>query len=366
MVNSSAAFSPDFVTARQRFREATARLGWELETHRIKASGPTGEDLTIDVALSPSHVSDKALVVSSGVHGVEGFFGSAVQLGLLERWAIAPQEIPTTRCLFLHALNPFGFAWLRRCDENNVDPNRNFLLPGEVYQGSPPGYVNLDALLNRKRPPSAWEPFALKALLAITRHGMPRLKQAIAAGQYEFPQGVFYGGAAPSRMHELLEQNLARWLHGAREVVHFDFHTGLGAWATCKLLLDYQPTDAQRDRLTNWFGAASLEACDAEGIAYNARGGIGQWCVARSPARDYLFVCAEFGTYGPIQVLGGLRAENQAHHWGKPGDSSTWRAKQRLKELFCPASPEWRQRAAEHSFRLVNKVVDGMSSQTIA
>ena len=29
--------------------------------------------------------------------------------------------------VLVHALNPFGFAWRRRWNENNVDLNRNFL-----------------------------------------------------------------------------------------------------------------------------------------------------------------------------------------------------------------------------------------------
>lgn len=361
-MNAPTVFSPNYTTARQRFREAAFRLGWELEAYPIDASGPNAEQLTIDVALSPGRGSEQALVVSSGVHGVEGFFGSAVQLGLLEQWSNWPGPAPAVRYVFLHGLNPFGFAWLRRFDEKNTDPNRNFLLEGEEYAGSPAGYAGLDGLLNPKRPPSIWEPFTFKTLLAIARHGRPALKQAIAAGQYEFPQGLFYGGAGPSRTNQLLTENLGRWLQGCRDVVHLDFHTGLGAWGSCKLLIDYALTDGQRARLINWFGPDSFEANDPRGIAYRTRGGFGQWCIARSREQQYLFACAEFGTYGPISVLGGLRAENQAHHWGRPADRSTRRAKQRLKELFCPASPAWRQQVLERSFGLVEKAIKAMST----
>ncbi len=74
-----------------------------------------------------------ALVVSSGVHGVEGFFGSAVQLAFLEK--LPPDWRPPegAAVVLIHALNPFGFAWQRRFNEENVDLNRNFLLAEQTY-----------------------------------------------------------------------------------------------------------------------------------------------------------------------------------------------------------------------------------------
>ncbi len=231
-----AAFSSDYATARQRFRQAASNLGWQLEAHPIGVAGQGGEELTIDVGCSSGGDPERVLVVSSGVHGVEGFFGSAVQVAVLEQWASATP--PVTKCVFLHGLNPFGFSWLRRFDENNVDPNRNFLLPGERFEGAPEGYTQLDAFLNPRRPPSRWEPFTLKALWHIARHGMPTLRQAIAGGQYRYPQGLFFGGAGPSRVQQLLAENLPRWLGGSKCVAHLDFHTGLGPSGACKLLID--------------------------------------------------------------------------------------------------------------------------------
>jgi len=41
---------------------------------------------------------------------------------------------------------------------------------------------------------------------------------------------------------------------------------------------------------------------------------------------------AEFGTFGNIPMLAGLRAENRAVHWGKPGEKYAERAKARLSD----------------------------------
>ena len=351
-------FATDYATARQRFREAAATLGLALEAHSIHQTGPDGEDLTIDVAITPGIHTEGALVISSGLHGVEGFVGSAVQLALLRAWSARRETLPAIRCVFLHGLNPFGFAWRRRVNEMNVDLNRNLLLDGESFSGSPAGYSRLNDLLNPQRAPSRWEPVTLKFLLAIARYGMPALKQSIASGQYDYQQGLFYGGDRPSRTHEILSTHYDRWLADSRRVMHLDFHTGLGAWATCKLLIDYPLSESQHQRLSRCFGPAAFECTHTPNVAYRTRGSFGQWCVARNRSRDYLYAAVEFGTYNPLRVLAGLRAENQAHHWGRPETPSTERVKQQLVEFFCPRTESWRTTVVTRSIQLVQRSID--------
>ena len=89
----------------------------------IGVSGPAGESLSIDTALLGNPSPENVVIVSSGLHGVEGFFGSAVQLAFIEQHS-ARRGLPSNAAIILiHALNPFGFAWRRRWNENNVDLN---------------------------------------------------------------------------------------------------------------------------------------------------------------------------------------------------------------------------------------------------
>jgi hypothetical protein len=352
-------FAPDYRTARDRFRAAADRLGWVWHAYPVGTAGPAGEELTIDVAASSAPTSGPLVVVSSGLHGVEGLLGSAVQVGLLERWAGEAVFPAGVRCLMLHALNPYGFAWSRRVDADNVDPNRNFLLPGEEYRGCAPAYARLDAFLNRRRAPSRLDPFYPRALWALARDGKPALKEAIVTGQYDYPLGLFFGGRAASTTRRIVEQHMRSWVGTPGSVVHLDFHTGLGKWGACKLLTDEAPSSEQRDWLSRTFGAGVWEAADSQGTAYQARGSFGRWCQAQDFAPGYLFAFAEFGTYGNLRVLAGLRTENQAQHWGRPDDPATPRAKAELRELFCPASGRWRARSLAQGIALVEKALAG-------
>lgn len=349
-------FSPDYATARERFRQAVTELGWELRSHPIAAAGPDGLELTRDVAFSPAGDSNRTLLLSSGLHGVEGFFGSAVQIGLLQQWKSSP---PPVRCVLVHPVNPFGMAWLRRFDERNVDLNRNFLKKGETYLGAPEGFAELDSFLHPRRPPS-FDFFYTRAVGKILRHGMKKLKQCIAEGQYEYPQGLFFGGSEPSPANLWWREHIRDWIAGSERVAHLDFHTGLGPSGTYKLLLDYPINDAERQQLSAWFGPNSFEAFDANGVAYETRGGIGRWCVGEKMVPEYVFACAEFGTYPPVRVLAGLRQENQAHHWGQPNNRSTRQVKTWLKELFCPASPKWQQQVLAEGYKIVNQAIAGL------
>jgi hypothetical protein len=143
--------------------------------------------------------------------------------------------------------------------------------------------------------------------------------------------------------------------------VHLDFHTGLGKSGAAKLLLDYAPTAMQRQRLIDWYGANAFETNDQSDVAYQCNGSFGNWCVSKNFTPHYLYACAEIGTYHPLRVLAGLRAENQSFHFSKPTDPATKLAKQNLLELFCPASTSWRNHVIKRSLEMIQQTTKGLS-----
>jgi hypothetical protein len=350
-------FAPDYFAARDRFMSRAIKHGWKLSSHTIAARGPNGEPLTIDTAVSEPVGARGTVIVTSGLHGVEGFLGSAVQSRLLAEAESPGFESPPVRLVFIHALNPFGFAWLRRCNEDNVDLNRNFLAEGKEYRGSPDGYAMLDPLLNRPSPPSPWEPFRLRAVLAILRWGTPVLKRAIASGQYDYPQGLFFGGHRPCETARVVQQRFDTWLGRSGRVIHLDFHTGLGRWAELQLLSDVPFPAADADRLERELGRRPVAGTNTPTVQYSARGSIGEWCANAGAERDYRYLCAEFGTYPPVKMLTTLRAENREHHWGQRDTPGYRRAKDRLSEAFCPKSEEWRERTLTAGIDLVHRAI---------
>lgn len=351
---SESHFSKTYPEARGRFLDAAAKLGADVRSHRIDAECP--DELAIDVA-TLGEADAPAVVVSSGIHGVEGFFGSAAQLALLDRLGRAGVE-PGIRYVLIHGMNPFGFSRLRRFNEDNVDLNRNFLEHIGDYTGAPDGYVRLNGFLNPESPPSRFEPYSVKAIWNIGRYGLKALRQAVAGGQYEYPRGIFFGGTGPSRSAQIVFENCDSWIGQSRKIVHIDLHTGLGPFGKYKLLLVKDAGPEGNSWYTDAFGIDAVKPFDAKkGRVYTAKGLFGAWLQKRFAEREYRFVTAEFGTYGNIRVLGAIRAENRLHHYGSK-DSPMFRpVKAALLECFCPKDASWRKQVIESSQAVIHQGV---------
>src|SRR5580658_7248603 len=110
-MNSDESFSADYKQARAKFCEAAIRAGGALDSVQYPEKGPDG-DLFTDIARFGSNKAQKMLVLISGTHGVEGFCGSGAQINLLRRGEVErlPDDVGV---LMIHAINPYGFAWIR-------------------------------------------------------------------------------------------------------------------------------------------------------------------------------------------------------------------------------------------------------------
>ena len=186
-------FSLDYSTARSRFREKVENAGGQLTALDLDVKGPGEENLAIDIGWFGSEQPRRVLLHSSGLHGVEGFAGSAIQLQFLDNLPAIPEG---AAIVLVHVLSPYGMAWLRRVNESIVDLNRNFLGGDEDYVGAPENYRKFDSFLNPPSAPST-DFFFLRAVWLLAQYGMTTLKQTVAGGQYEHPikgEPLFFGG----------------------------------------------------------------------------------------------------------------------------------------------------------------------------
>lgn len=360
----ASSFSPDYVSARARFRSSALGLGCHMESQPIQQVGPDGEGLTLDLARLGPPGADRILLVTSGLHGVEGYLGSAIQAALLED-AIGGWRPPGDSSLILiHALNPWGMAWGRRVNEDNVDLNRNFLMPEEPWRGMPEGYAQVDRLLNPRSAPSPLDPMWPRAVALALRNGSDYLPSAAAKGQYDRPRGLFFGGNGPSRTSGLLREHLPRWLGDATSVLHLDLHTGVGPRGRYLLLSQHILGSTGYDTLADQFGADSLVPLPVGGSG--VRGEFIPWMKHHVGPERYDGLVAEFGTVRPISLLAALRDENRAHFHGDALSPRTDKARERLAEALNPTDRRWRDRAVPLGVRLVQRALEVQLGATVS
>ncbi|MFK7858389.1 MAG: M14 family metallopeptidase [Granulosicoccus sp.] len=359
------AFPDNYEMSRTRFRQLAGDLGARLHSFPLNIEGMS--DLTVDVAVV-GRPARGVTILSSGLHGVEAHVGAAIQLAWLE----AQSQTPACgQFVLIHALNPYGFALGRRVNEDNVDLNRNFLdheqsrcAAVEPLSVEPENsdYARFDPFLNPAHPPRPFDGFFLKAMGYLICEGKQRLQGAIVTGQYEFPRGLFYGGECSSRTVQLLREQIRDWVGGATEICHLDFHTGLGGYAGCQLLIDALPDSPEHQWYETAFGAARLvSTAPADSHVYQARGAMGSWLTHFFDDKTYRFVTAEFGTYSSLAVLGALREENQAFHFTAADSKVRARARHRLERSFCPPSPRWRRAVLTHGLKLIEQATLAVS-----
>jgi hypothetical protein len=355
-------FSPDYPKARERFCAAADRAGAHLARYRLpERLGPQGEPLSIDVARLGREDATDALVVVSGTHGVEGFAGAGCQVGFLTDRLY--EALPPSACtLLVHALNPFGFAWLRRVNEDNVDLNRNF-----IDFSQPPSSAAYEPL-HPSLLPTEWEGEARKRADAalgqyIAKHGMGGFQQALTSGQYTQPEGLFSGGTAPTWSARTLEQLLHEQLPvGVRRVAVLDLHTGLGPTAYGEpAVIPCARDDLARAR--NWYGCEvrslvaeeSLTVTGGKSVSAELQGTIARGFQAALPQHEITFLGLEFGTRPVQEVLTALRADHWVHARAPRDAARSAEAQQLMRAAFYCDTPAWQAavygRTADFVFR---------------
>ncbi|HTU58414.1 MAG TPA: DUF2817 domain-containing protein, partial [Polyangiales bacterium] len=215
-------FCDDYHADRAAFERTLARFvehsGRSLELHRYTVDASA--DLSVTAALLHARSPERLLVLVTGIHGVEGYAGAAVVRLLLSELLLGT-DAERTGLLVVHALNPYGFAWDRRVNEDNADINRNFVDHDEPPENAP--YAALAEWIAPKDMSRDAVKAANARLKAYSdRHGDFALQEAVTKGQYVYPDGLYYGGSKESWSSLMLRDVLKEELRGVKRLVVID------------------------------------------------------------------------------------------------------------------------------------------------
>ncbi len=211
-MNSSEHFAQSYAEARDKFHAAAAgaRRAAVSATCIRASAARKARSCRWTLRCSDGRTPPVCCCSSSGTHGVEGFCGSGCQVALLhDDDVLAACGTRRRRVLMLHALNPVRLLAPAPGQRGQRRPESQLRRLPRAAAGQP----------RLRRAPSAVAAAGIVAAAGGERgagsvHGSRRMgrgayQAAVSGGQYEFPDGMFYGGGAPSWSNRVLRAGAA-------------------------------------------------------------------------------------------------------------------------------------------------------------
>jgi hypothetical protein len=362
MIDVAAAFAGTYTQAREKFHAASVARGLAVTRHVLPGvRGAEGEELSVDVALLGDPQAEAMLVLTSAMHGVEGFCGSGCQIALLQDdMVVSAVERSGAAALFYHAVNPFGFSHLRRVNEDNVDVNRNFR---DFSRPQPPNtaYAQVHSLVVPATwPPSGENTAALGGYVA--QYGLARMQAVVTRGQSEFPDGLFYAGRAPTWSNTRLREALR--IHGAgrRRLGWIDFHTGLGPWGHGEKIYSGPDDAAMIARANAWYGNDVTSFYDGSSTSAALTGVSFQAALDACPHAEYTSIALEYGTSPLADVMQALRADQWLANHPDADDALRGAIKRAMREAFHDERDAWKALANGQARVAVLQALRGLAT----
>ncbi|QRF62505.1 M14 family metallopeptidase [Variovorax paradoxus] len=343
--HSSAAtrhFSATYVEARAKFLEAARARGASIESFVNEAHrGALGEELATDVALIGAIDAKKLLLVTSGTHGPEGFCGSGTQVATLhDDDLLARLEQAGVALLLVHAVNPHGFSHLHRTNEDNIDLNRNHIDFGAPLPVNAE-YTDVEPLVL----PASWPPTpADEAAVAayIDKHGMRAFRAAVTKGQYVSPDGLFYGGTAPSWSNRTIRSILRKYAASATHIGWIDVHTGLGPYGHGEKVYPGRNAPEDLALARAWWGADVFALFGEDSVSAHVSGPVVSAAYDECPRARIAPMGLEFGTIPIDDMLPRLSADTWLRRHPEAPESQRREIRQQLRDAFYCDNDEWK------------------------
>ena len=351
----SESFYESYDEIRAHLQDLTGELGVEIFSYAIDEA----DGLYIDSFYLPSKAEKTNLIVlTTGVHGMEGYIG-ATMLDVFFR-EIYPTLEDDTGVLVVANVNPYGMKYFRRYNENNVDLNRNFILDWDSFDlASNTEYPKVDTFLGPtgKIGNGLWHEVGFYMSLAKTAltEGADTVSDALLTGQYEYPQGVYYGGNGDEASTVYLKDVFSRCLDSDYEdIVHIDLHSGYGPRYNMVIFNSVYETMNEAESVAA-FGYDHVIAYDSESF-YATTGDTTDFfyrLAEQKQAEAELYsTCFEFGTIGEefFDTILSLKytIDENRNHWYPTDNAVTEQIiHENYMELYYPTETQWREKTVE-------------------
>ena len=329
----------------------------------------------------------RKVVINSGVHGIEGYFGSAAQNMFLTEYVPLFNDtvLENYTVALIHVINGWGMQNRMRevrdfeHDGALVDLNRNFGIdfsrPDELPK-NPKYDIAHDLLLST--PDEIIKKKKIKKFR--NEHLHDGVWAAISHGQYKHPYGLFYGGCVPmteNKMTMNIYDNIMA--PDAESLTSIGLHTGLGRFwrkagrVTGQMLVSHPMAHKNTQFFSSllWAPRADIPVVsDEKAISKPTLLGDLVDCLENRyknrniPIRtaDFEIGTGEFPVMSPVNKrmdMGDARYD--LLHYGKI-NPTTW---EHLTESWYPSDSGWRRNALWKAREVFSALIDDMRNERI-
>lgn len=361
-------FTTDYSTIRENFfknQEVLEQNGYETSVYSHIIDNT--DDLFVDTLyIKPTENQTNLICFSTGVHGIESYIGSVMIQVFLDE-ILDTIDISNTGVVIVSNVNPYGVKYARRFNENNVDLNRNF-----IYD-----WDNFDLSINKDYPKVVdfLEPnnkignmftndtsfFAKLGYQAVT-NGVETVTNALLGGQYEYPQGVYYGGVSDENSTDFLKQVFDNIIDSDFEnILYFDIHSGYGSRYDMTIFNSAFDTLTEQES-KDAYNYDTVISYDSDTF-YATTGDTTEYFYNINTDKELYATCFEFGTLGDdlISSVFSLKytiEENQNNKYPTNNETSQEIIDARYMEMFFPSEIKWRENAVTSFKKAMNGVLE--------
>jgi hypothetical protein len=353
-------FSATMSEADEKFREGCRLAGVTPSFHRNPKDGPSGEAVNIGVcSVGPPDAPNRLLIISA-THGIEGYAGAAIQSGWLA--TRGPDALPPdTSLTMLHLLNPWGVAWNRRENEDNVDVFRNLLYCDHPSEPDPLYDLIDDTLDLANWPNRDVEEWQRKVAAATEEYGQDRLTAAIRRGQHHRPLGMTYHGDRPVWSKRIFDQIVAEHLVGARHIGVIDIHTGFGDYGQ-GIVMSYDPPGSDKhSRVSEWFDNEIYTPGSDADIPDHLVQLPFEWIENQVDGARVTAEILEFGTFPPEEIGDSFFANHHYHVFGDPLSEEGKKWGRQYRRFCYPEEDDWKGMVWQRGREVIEKTLIGLA-----
>lgn len=351
-----------YLESRTTFRQLAHSLNARTASIPYAPDMQHEADLSVDTAYLGPDDASTLIVIASGTHGVEGYGGAACQFRFMRSYANIAHH-GKIGFLLVHAVNPWGFFHDRRVTHEGVDLNRNFVDDFSALAPST-GYGSFHRRLVadfRPLPGGVWNEVRLLTS-AIGKKSRTAMRAAITGGQHSHPDGLFYGGTAPTQSRRVWEAIIAEHVVNRRRAVLVDIHTGLGKAGSGELISYLDASSPDFQEMSSWFGGDIQSMHGGQSVTAPVEGTMTAGFDRLVPCKSHA-IGLEFGTRSPLTVLNAMRFDHWVHNnaMSLPAEYRT-RARKKMKDAFSIAGATWHDQITLRFDRAMAQLIAGLDN----